>query len=739
MKRLVIILAIALFLTSCSNDVLQSPDAAPADASSATTGGAATRPSEAPPDVTQIADDGYDDNYIYTANNASYLFDVDENGIVYLTSFNNESITAYDMNGDITGEYPVQEGSITGLSISDGKIFYSCVYRVNPDDPSLGRYTVFYCYDIDNDETITLYTATGIFDKYGDILKIAYLNGKLYILGKIDEYITDEYNIYTSPEEVEQAMLRWGVDTPDEIYGLHPYIYDGRILAAYDIDSQTFEIVYDTLTGLINNFTVTPYGTILYQAYDPDYPYGGVNDRYYFAELYPETMSVGDRVYRGTGPVLHLATDGWGIMYSSMYGHTNFGDSDYIYYWSLGEDTGRTRMMNGVVNPEFDVTYSCIAYCNGFTFALNQLNPSDPSMRLERVRNTSVIDFAPPIKIIGASSAGDVPRSGFNIDFTVMTPDDFSLFVLSGGVSYDIAYVRTQQDYAHNIREQGAFYPLNNVPGVREYIDACFPYIRDAATDKYGDIWMLPISNYVAAVIFDENNCKQAGLDFANSATVEDILYNIHQGVAYNSSGLNYAYQPVELVRVGLAKYLANNVTLDTPEFRDLAPVYKAFISERGYAVNGTSLPYLIRDRSGANPDFLFDSVSLQTSSHLIEREGIAIINLAGKDGINPADVVFLCVNSGSDKLDIVFEYISYVCETLLTERKDTGLFIDAGNYTKSEYAQKRRAMYENAVISFAVSNEVFASDFSRYLNSEIDLETLIKEAGRKLAMYLGE
>jgi hypothetical protein len=66
-------------------------------------------------------------------------------------------------------------------------------------------------------------------------------------------------------------------------------------------------------------------------------------------------------------------------------------------------------------------------------------------------------------------------------------------------------------------------------------------------------------------------------------------------------------------------------------------------------------------------------------------------------------------------------------------------MFTDKLKYTDSSYASELYELYENSVIDFNVSDEVFASDFNRYLNGEITLDMLIAEGSRKLAIYLNE
>jgi hypothetical protein len=185
---------------------------------------------------------------------------------------------------------------------------------------------------------------------------------------------------------------------------------------------------------------------------------------------------------------------------------------------------------------------------------------------------------------------------------------------------------------------------------------------------------------------------------------------------------------------------IRNNAKLDTPEFRSLAPALKDFGSESPFWHWGTSMPYRILDtrwrRFDFNPHFLFDSFFLQANPMLMERDDLHIIPVAGNGTQSSADAVLLTVNPGSANLTETLAYITAVCNYLLTKENN---FMLRREPTVSEYARRLHAAYAESVIDFAVSEEIITDDFDRYLRGEIDLDTMIREADRKLAMYRGE
>lgn len=83
---------------------------------------------------------------------------------------------------------------------------------------------------------------------------------------------------------------------------------------------------------------------------------------------------------------------------------------------------------------------------------------------------------------------------GYEMERSVLEMDKFALKVMALDKDFDVCFVDSDDSFSYNLRENGVFYPLNEIEGVQEYLDACFPYVRDAATDRNGNIWMLPLT-----------------------------------------------------------------------------------------------------------------------------------------------------------------------------------------------------------------------------------------------------
>jgi hypothetical protein len=703
MKRFSVLIAALLLITSCTGGSSQTPDATPSISSNAF------------PKTEIDANTGYEDYFVYQTAGA---FTVDENGIVYVAKSEYreteegpaivKTITAYDMSGVMLAEYEIEvEDSISNLCVGDGVLYFT---RWGENWDIAWNTQGYFSYNMETGELRKLEIPTGIFALPEAAKKLAYVDGKLYILAIHKDYVGMDCELRN--EDI------WG--SGEHI--VYRFEYEGRVLAAYDPETDTLEIIYDRL---LHDFSLTPYGTIMLQAYDD---IGGI----YFAELNPEEMTVGERIYRDIWGPVAFATDGYGVMYSANVGALTSPPGS-ILYWSLGEDTGVTELVKGGGMSSSN-QIGQFMYSNGFTFYIRS---AETGQQLERIRNSAYITVTPPIIIINAGISAEIPREKHNIRFNTLENDAFALAVLSGGVAYDIAYVGARQDFAGSIRDRGAFYPLNDVPGVQEFLDACFPYIRDAATDVNGKIWMIPIDISVDAIIFHNENSREAGLDFAIAKTADDIIRLVRAGAEADSTNLNYKFNPYSLLSASLLKYMRKSTALDTSEFRQMAVVLKDFMTEKDYWGHTSGLPVLDTDER-LNAKFLFDNVTLQTSLHYINRNDLSVVPVTGTDGTpNSANIVFLSVNPNSDKLNQTFAYITSVCEYMMNRSDKPFMFSDLSMY--SEYARQLHALYKESVIDFNIPNEIFAEDFDRYLRDEISLDELIKEADRKLAMYHGE
>ncbi|MDE7297365.1 MAG: hypothetical protein K2N94_00880, partial [Lachnospiraceae bacterium] len=111
---------------------------------------------------------------------------------------------------------------------------------------------------------------------------------------------------------------------------------------------------------------------------------------------------------------------------------------------------------------------------------------------------------------------------GYQMERVELSDDKFTLKVLARDKDFDLCLGNTLKGDGRNLRENGAFYPLNDVPGIDEYLERCFPYVREAATREDGTIWMLPVSVNVFALLAKRATLEENGLALQENMTWEE-------------------------------------------------------------------------------------------------------------------------------------------------------------------------------------------------------------------------
>lgn len=359
----------------------------------------------------------------------------------------------------------------------------------------------------------------------------------------------------------------------------------------------------------------------------------------------------------------------------------------------------------------------------------DKLGIADVSQRLNA-------DFERSIKIVSAEYVSDMPGSfGYTLDCTQLGNENFALTVLSRDKCYDLCIMNSREDFSANIRDKGSFYPLNDIPAVQEYLNSCFPFVKEAAINSDGDIWMLPIDVKVASICYDEQLCAEAGITFTDNMTLEQLIDNVNR--AYIGDTLTYYIGAEYCTEIFLSDYLACYEKFDTPHFRALAEVlknkiygnYEAFSSnkkiEKVWATGNTS-----------NVAFtvLSDGYDYNNYSSVSKK----VVNMPSISGTgNIANCVFLCVNPDSEQLDKTLEYISELANSLRINDKNLSVR-DAAVYS-SDFFESVSKVYSSGYVRFSLDNEIFLSNFYEYTDDKITLDEFIAEADRKLAAYLNE
>ncbi len=335
--------------------------------------------------------------------------------------------------------------------------------------------------------------------------------------------------------------------------------------------------------------------------------------------------------------------------------------------------------------------------------------------------------------------------TGMETELVRLTEEEFALTVLSLDRSFDCALLSSEDIYAHDVMSKGSFFPLNDVEGVREYLDKCHPYIKNAALTADGEIWMLPIEIEVPLIVYNAENCANAGVEFPTDwagfiGTVK-------------SAGERSEYcgcPRYRLVQSFFSQYTASRKGFDTSEFRTVAELIRRDCSGGVFEGDLELQQSLLEHQWGTNDakykkiydNYLFSLVfyrRFQVEQGLVGNDDLRAAPLPVLDSANGNAVcAFLCVNPFSERLDETLEFISRFAERL-SESKDGFMLADRTLYGGGEYAQSLYGVYSSSEIFFSVPPEIYQSSFECYCSSDITLEEFISEADRRLETYLNE
>lgn len=349
-----------------------------------------------------------------------------------------------------------------------------------------------------------------------------------------------------------------------------------------------------------------------------------------------------------------------------------------------------------------------------------------------------------PVRLITTRSDQTTPHSaGAETELKRLSVEEFALTVLALDRSFDCALLSSEDGCAHDVMSKGSFYPLNDVPNVAEYLDKCFPYIKEAATTEDGEIWMLPIEIDVPLLVYNAENCA----DIAFPTDWEDFIAEVKRAGERSEYCECLRFR---LVQSFFSQWLSGHESFDEPEFCRVAELIKSECSG-GAFVGNFDLQQSLLEHQWTTTDrryktiydnYLFSLVlyrRFQVGSGLIGNDDLRAVPLPVLDGTkNGAICTFLCVNPFSDRLDETLQFISQLA-LHLGEQRDGLMLSDKALYGNGEYAQSLYEVYANSDIIFDVPSEIYWQDFERYCNDEITLDDFVSEAGRKLAAYLNE
>lgn len=378
------------------------------------------------------------------------------------------------------------------------------------------------------------------------------------------------------------------------------------------------------------------------------------------------------------------------------------------------------------IYPQINVMNSCLVCVNGKLILPNAFR--DDSMVVVDLTGT-----APEEKEIRAFSVADGRMEPYGCGFTItrneIEPDKLVLKLLAQDTDFDITFVNSYYSPMTGVRDAGCFYPLNDVPGVKEYLDRCFPYVKDAVTDENGDIWMLPVKVDIPIMVCDSRRCREQGYAFGENMTYEEFF------AAMDALSEEERKQTgmFTLARNFMTAYFYDKKSVDTSEFRQTMNLLKQI------------WPLLNREGSFVpEEDYIF-KVPLYISTY----EPIYLYNF-GSDGrayCNPkydknAKNVATCqgfvINPKSDNLEQTLRYVATWVAYQMNNSKEIPAFFAVPENRTDSFLGSLYKVYENGAITMGISEDLYWG-YLDVVDGTRDLEDYIQETEKKLKIYFGE
>lgn len=388
-----------------------------------------------------------------------------------------------------------------------------------------------------------------------------------------------------------------------------------------------------------------------------------------------------------------------------------------------------------VVSSLSDVDVECELYPDGFFWdnglccvngrvACMTIDGSVVRFKLKDVKKESRV-----LRYIATGISTDEPYGcGYEMQRTKLGEDKFALKIMALDKDFDVCLVDTSYSFSHNLKKNGVFYPLNKVPGVKAYLDACFPYVREAATDEDGNIWMLPIAVNIPGVVVNEELVDE-DLLMTNGTSYEDYFVAY---AALNQTNRSKVSTPcIALWNEALRQYFAKNNSVDTQEFRKLVSVfsdYWAELQESGRTENSEMWHQHVTNGSDYDAYYI---------AQMGENARVYEVPKVSPDTKNVGTCLFLAVNPYSDNLDATLNYISsWIAYTM--ESEDVPVFFKDRVVGESVYETSLYELYRNGEIGFTLDGDICAG-YDEVLEDISKLEAYIEETERKLKIYLNE
>ena len=639
-----------------------------------------------------------EEGYLYTAK---CITELEEGATVDASTYSSfiHQFQVYDLNGTCVKEVELTIG--TGINLLTAK--EGTLYCISMKSESATWGPTLYTIDTKTWEVTEVY----LFEKYSTMINFAMVDDYVYVIGYLK-------------------------DVPEKDYTLHPdidtYEYRGECISRIKLGEE--EIKEETLpVDFPIDIVGTSKDTLVIYHYNEEKGFG-------FLEFDPENVI--------------LTEVGWSKKQELIYGMVQCKDG-FLFHKTNDLYYGTKDGVEAKISSRDIWITRLPVYERGFAF---YLLPEG----VERIGVNDLIKGNTPIHMLLCDEYIEEPYdNGYLVEKTLLDAEDYALKVLAQDSDFDVYLLSSRDSVSYNLKEKGAFYALNEVPGVMEYLDACFPYLKETATNEDGDIWMIPVEVATTALSYHREYSAMREIDLSKMNFSEFLTLVEEVETKEPEKGKISTYMLVERL---FLQYLEVYDSFDTEDFRQYAKQLKQIEENAGRITGGAGYiglafskgvlyagddPTYTQEELEQIPDFLYE-LEIDSSSMLAKVEclgssdmiGVSAMPKMSKDMGNIGTVILLAVNPEAKNLEFTLEYISAFCKYMMNQ-KDTFMLEDKTLYTDVPMIKEYYEVFKDGTVVFQMDESIYWDDFWAYLDGELELEEMIQEIERKLQIYVGE
>ena len=642
---------------------------------------------------------------------------VDENGIIYTVEtekYNgsyNQCISVYDSNGVCLGKkrIPISMGDASRLEAGDGVL-----YLVVPE---------LYCFDVLYEIDTTTWLAKRLydFDGFNMIHKIVPVGNDVYVLGRLSRNNWPEREIIQYSED-------------------RTYSYQGKVLLKFSGKEDKPEAEYVPIEFIEDIFVFKEdvLGVYCYTEENGfilgEYTQGKLEQKRQFMDgVYDE--------FRGCGEGFLYRKNGERICYGTMEEDT---ETDIMTSSrAFGLSALWMTYQNGFTSTgKIDLNQFCMTHKDGFFYV------KEKGEKIQIVSIETILKENEPLQFLRSDwiNESDIPHGcGYKMKRQIMDGDAVAQKVLEQDTNFDLYLFSSRESTSYNLKENGTFYRLNEVECVQEYLDACFPYVKEAAINEDGDIWMIPVTLAIPGVVYNKAFCEENGVDLTqmNLSEFLDFTFDIRkENVEYGG------ISSLILRETMFGQYMSSYDTFDTVLLRNyIEQLRDVNVRTLGSSVMRLSNQAQNNLRTGIDeiPDYYYSCILYKWSMDLYLDSvgnttyfGVIPVPKMEEDMINRGTVTFMMVNPNSENLEDTLQYISDFAKAMLKE-KDSFMLADESTYSDTPFVKDCYELYANSGIFFEIDYGVYVDILNAYLDGTIELEETIAEMERRRREYFGE